>query len=170
MFIQTGDTQLLTVSFGQSQQTILALGGWAGSWELWQGPFAHLSRTWRTVAFDHRGTGATIAPLESITVENMVADVLTAYVAKDLALAEELRLRDEDVDHIHNTLFRELLTYMMEQPSNITPCMHLLFIAKNLERMGDHVTAIAEQINYAVTGVLPEDDRPKADKTSQMIS
>ncbi len=81
MFIQTGDTQLLTVSFGQSQQTILALGGWAGSWELWQGPFAHLSRTWRTVAFDHRGTGATIAPLESITVENMVADVFTVMHA-----------------------------------------------------------------------------------------
>ena len=103
-------------------------------------------------------------------VQQMVADVLNAYLAKDLALAEEVRQRDEDVDHIHNTLFRELLTYMMEEPRNITPCMHMLFIAKNLERMGDHVTGIAEQIYYAETGAMIEDDRPKADNTSQLSS
>ncbi|EFL87747.1 phosphate signaling complex protein PhoU [Ahrensia sp. R2A130] len=101
-------------------------------------------------------------------VQQMVADVLNAYVAKDLAMADELILRDEEVDQIHNTLFRELLTYMLEEPRNITPCMHLLFIAKNLERMGDHVTAIAEQIHYVVTGAMPTDDRPKADQTSVM--
>ena len=65
-------------------------------------------------------------------------------------------------------LFRELLTYMMEDPRHITPCMHLLFIAKNLERMGDHVTAVAEQIHYLVTGEMPEDPRPKSDITSQI--
>ncbi|MFK7901853.1 MAG: phosphate signaling complex protein PhoU [Nitratireductor sp.] len=102
-------------------------------------------------------------------VAKMVSDVLNAYVAKDLAMAEELRLRDEDVDHMHNTLFRELLTYMMEDPRNITACMHMLFIAKNLERMGDHATSIAEQIHYVVTGSLPVDSRPKGDKTSQMV-
>lgn len=101
-------------------------------------------------------------------VQQMVADVLNAYVAKDVAMADELILRDEEVDQIHNTLFRELLTYMLEEPRNITPCMHLLFIAKNLERMGDHVTAIAEQIHYVVTGAVPTDDRPKADETSVM--
>ena len=101
-------------------------------------------------------------------VQQMVADVLNAYVAKDVAMADELILRDEEVDQIHNTLFRELLTYMLEDPRNITPCMHLLFIAKNLERMGDHVTAIAEQIHYVVTGAVPPDDRPKADETSVM--
>jgi phosphate transport system protein len=101
-------------------------------------------------------------------VQKMVADVLDAYLRRDLAMAEELRLRDEEVDHMHNSLFRELLTYMMENPRNITPCMHLLFIAKNLERMGDHTTAIAEQVHYLVTGSLPTESRPKADKTSQM--
>ncbi len=102
-------------------------------------------------------------------VQKMVADVLNAYIRKDLAMADEIRLRDEEVDYIHNTLFRELLTYMMENPSNITLCMHLLFIARNLERMGDHATGIAEQVHYVVTGSVPEENRPKADKTSQMI-
>ena len=101
-------------------------------------------------------------------VQSMVADVLNAYVAKDVKMADELLLRDEEVDHIHNTLFRELLTYMMEAPHYITPGMHMLFVAKNLERMGDHVTAIAEQIHYVVTGSIPEDDRPKSDVTSQI--
>ena len=67
---------------------------------------------------------------------------------------------------MYNALFRQLLTHMMEDPSNITACMHLHFIAKNVERMGDHVTSIAEQVIYLVTGHLPDDARPKQDKTS----
>ncbi|MEP4291828.1 MAG: phosphate uptake regulator PhoU, partial [Rhizobiaceae bacterium] len=102
-------------------------------------------------------------------VQQMVNDALNAFVGKDVAMAEELIIRDEEVDHMHNTLFRELLTYMMEDPRYITTCMHLLFIAKNIERMGDHTTAVAEQIHYVVTGQVPEDDRPKSDITSQMI-
>ncbi len=113
------------------------------------------------------GAGKTIRRMGDM-VQKMVGDVLDAYIKKDLAMADELRLRDEDVDHLHNTLFRELLTYMMENPRNITPCMHMLFIAKNLERIGDHSTAIAEQIHYVVTGCLPQEKRPKADLTSQM--
>lgn len=101
-------------------------------------------------------------------VQVMVADVLNAYVAKDVKMADELLLRDEEVDHMHNTLFRELLTYMMEAPHFITPGMHMLFVAKNLERMGDHVTGIAEQIHYVATGSIPDDDRPKSDLTSQI--
>lgn len=96
-------------------------------------------------------------------VRGMVSDVLDAFVKRDLEMANELRLRDQEVDLMHNTLFRELLTFMMEDPRNITNCMHLLFIAKNLERMGDHVTGIAEQISYLVTGALPDEDRPKSD-------
>ena len=92
-----------------------------------------------------------------------VGDVLDAFVKRDTDMAEELRRRDEEVDHMHNTLFRELLTHMMEDPRNISASMHLLFIAKNLERMGDHVTGIAEQITYLVTGALPDEDRPKSD-------
>ena len=102
-------------------------------------------------------------------VQRMVNDVLNAYVSKDLDMASELITRDEEVDLMHNTLFRELLTYMMEDPRNITTCMHLLFIAKNIERMGDHTTAVAEQIHYVVTGEVPEDDRPKSDITSQIM-
>ena len=102
-------------------------------------------------------------------VQQMVNDVLNAYIAKDLAMVDEQIARDEEVDHMHNTLFRELLTYMMEDPRNITACMHLLFIAKNIERMGDHTTAVAEQIHYVVTGEVPEDERPKSDMTSQMV-
>ena len=102
-------------------------------------------------------------------VQRMIQDALNAYVAKDLAMVDELIARDEEVDHMHNTLFRELLTYMMEDPRHITSCMHLLFIAKNIERMGDHTTAVAEQIHYVVTGEMPEEDRPKSDLTSQMV-
>ncbi len=75
MFLSYNSAQLYTVEFGSGPRTILAQGGWTGSWELWAGPFQSLSKTWRTVAYDHRGTGATIAPLESITVENMMADL-----------------------------------------------------------------------------------------------
>ena len=102
-------------------------------------------------------------------VQLMLADVLNAYVAKDVKMADELLMRDEEVDHMHNTVFRELLTYMMENPPFISQGMHLLFVGKNLERMGDHITAVAEQIHYAATGSVPEDDRPKSDQTSQLL-
>lgn len=99
-------------------------------------------------------------------VRQMVKDVLDAYLSRDLASADEVRLRDEDVDQVHNNLFRSLLTYMLEDPRNITPCMHLLFIAKNVERMGDHTTSIAEQVHFLITGEMPDDERPKSDTTS----
>jgi phosphate transport system protein len=71
-----------------------------------------------------------------------------------------------DVDQMYNALFRNFLTFMMEDPRNITACMHLHFIAKNIERMGDHVTNIAEQVIYLVEGEMPADDRPKRDRTA----
>ena len=104
-----------------------------------------------------------------IMVRQMVKDALDAYIARDVASAEEVRLRDEEVDQVHNNLFRALLTYMMEDPRNITPCMHLLFIAKNVERMGDHTTSIAEQIHFFVAGAMPDEDRPKGDVTSTTL-
>lgn len=99
-------------------------------------------------------------------VEAMLKDALDAYIQRDTALAADVIARDEDVDQIYNALFRELLTFMMEDPRNITACMHLHFIAKNTERMGDHVTSIAEQVTYLVTGRQPDEPRPKADITS----
>ena len=75
MFIPHNNAQLYTVEFGNGPRTLVAHGGWTGSWELWTEPFMQLSKSWRTVAYDHRGTGATIAPVESISVENLVADL-----------------------------------------------------------------------------------------------
>lgn len=98
-------------------------------------------------------------------VELMLKDVLDAYLQRDADLADQVRQRDHDVDQMYNALFREFLTFMMEDPRNITSCMHLHFIAKNIERMGDHVTSIADQVIYLSTGVMPEESRPKGDRT-----
>ena len=100
------------------------------------------------------------------SVEGMLKDSLDAYIQRDAELALDVIARDEDVDQMYNALFRQFLTHMLEDPRNITACMHLHFIAKNTERMGDHVTAIAEQVVYLVTGQHPEEKRPKADVTS----
>jgi phosphate transport system protein len=99
-------------------------------------------------------------------VEGMLNDVLDAFLKRDVAKAEEIIARDAEIDEIYNALFRSFLTYMMEDPRNITATMHLHFIAKNLERMGDHVTGIAEELIYMVTGTRPSDPRPKGDATS----
>jgi phosphate transport system protein len=99
-------------------------------------------------------------------VEMMLKDALDAYIQRDAELATDVITRDHEVDQMYNALFREFLTFMAEDPRNITACMHLHFIAKNIERMGDHVTSIAEQVVYLVTGSRPEDARPKADVTS----
>ena len=96
----------------------------------------------------------------------MLNDALDAYIRRDVKLAEDVRQRDRDIDQMYNSIFREFLTHMMEDPRNIGPCMHLHFIAKNIERVGDHATAVAEQVIYLVTGSLPGDERPKADGMS----
>jgi phosphate transport system protein len=101
-------------------------------------------------------------------VQSMITRVLDAYNSRDLELAEEIRQEDEHVDRMHNTLFRELLTYMMEDVRNISGCMHLLFVAKNIERMGDHAAEIAQEIIYSISGEWPEDKRPKGDRTSRI--
>jgi phosphate transport system protein len=99
-------------------------------------------------------------------VQVLLSDALDAYIRRDAALAADVRLRDRDVDQMYNALFREFVTYMMEDSRNITPTMHLHFIAKNIERVGDHATGIAEQVIYLVTGQIPGDERPKGDTSS----
>lgn len=99
-------------------------------------------------------------------VEEMLKDALDAYIQRDVDLAMDVINRDEDVDQMYNALFREFLVFMLEDQRNITACMHLHFIAKNVERMGDLVTSIAEQVVYLVTGHTPDKERPKADDTS----
>ncbi len=102
-------------------------------------------------------------------VHSMIKSALDAYNKMDADVAILVREQDENIDQMHNTLFRELLTYMIEDVRNISGCMHLLFIAKNIERMGDHVADIAQEIIFMVTGEWPQDKRPKGDKTSKII-
>ncbi|MGD9865524.1 MAG: phosphate signaling complex protein PhoU [Pseudodonghicola sp.] len=102
-------------------------------------------------------------------VELMLKDALDAYIQRDVELARDVIERDREVDQMYNALFREFLTFMMEDPRSITACMHLHFIAKNTERMGDHVTGIAEQVVYLVTGERPDEARSKADDTSVSV-
>jgi phosphate transport system protein len=92
--------------------------------------------------------------------------VLDAYGARDAERAMDVWRRDGEVDSMYTSLFRELLTYMMEDPRHITLCIHLLFAAKNIERIGDHATNIAETIYYLVLGEVLTDERPKVDTTS----
>ena len=95
--------------------------------------------------------------------------MLDAFAARDAEKAMKVWRDDEKIDALYNSVFRELLTYMMEDPRNIGLCAHLLFIAKNVERIGDHTTNIAETVNYLARGELPAGERPKNDNTSSTL-
>jgi phosphate transport system protein len=99
-------------------------------------------------------------------VMEQLKDVLDAYAQQDLERATDVWQRDGQIDALYTSLFRELLTYMMEDPRNISFCAHLLFCAKNIERIGDHTTNIAETIHYLVTGQNLTAERPKGDHTT----
>ncbi|SEW17223.1 phosphate uptake regulator, PhoU [Aliiroseovarius sediminilitoris] len=101
--------------------------------------------------------------------QSMLTDALDAYIRRDADLAHDVRQRDLEIDQMYNALFREFLTFMMEDPRNISSCMHLHFIAKNIERMGDHVTSIADQVIYLVTGEMPDEARPKGNAPNYEI-
>lgn len=96
-------------------------------------------------------------------------DVIAAYVARDADKALEIWRSDANIDALHNSLFRELLTYMMEDPRKIGSTAHLLFGAKNIERVGDHTTNIAESVHYMVRGANITEARPKEDQTSTSL-
>jgi phosphate transport system protein len=100
---------------------------------------------------------------------SQLKDVLDAYAERDADKAIAVWNRDERIDAMYNSLFRELLTYMMEDPRNIGLCTHLLFAAKNIERVGDHTTNIAEDVHYMVRGVPLAEDRPKGDDTASTL-
>lgn len=102
-------------------------------------------------------------------VQDMITSIMQAYKTQDTELAIKVRAQDENVDTSHNALFREMLTYMMEDLRNISGCMHVMFMAKNIERMGDNVADIAKELIYMNTGDWPEGKRTKSDKTSKMI-
>ena len=94
-------------------------------------------------------------------VQHILKEVLDAYVEQDVERATKVWTQDEEVDEMYTGLFRELITYMMEDARNITACIHLMFIAKNIERIGDHATNIAETIHFLVNGVPIREARPK---------
>ncbi|CAN5165601.1 phosphate signaling complex protein PhoU [soil metagenome] len=114
------------------------------------------------------GAARLVAGVEHIAELSLtqLKNVLDAFAARDLAAAHAVWERDEEIDAVYTSLFRELLTYMMEDPRNITFCTHLLFCAKNLERIGDHATNIAETLHYLITGAVLADERPKNDTSS----
>lgn len=95
-----------------------------------------------------------------------IKQVLDAYAARDVSNALVVWKSDEEIDAMCTSLFRELLTYMMEDPRNISFCIHLMFCAKNIERMGDHATNIAETVHYMIEGFPIAEQRPKGDTTS----
>jgi phosphate transport system protein len=94
-------------------------------------------------------------------VRTALKDVLDAFAEEDVVKAHDVWQRDEEIDQVYTGLFRELLTYMMEDPRNITACTHLLFMAKNIERAGDHITNIAELVSFRKTGKTFAEVRPK---------
>jgi phosphate transport system protein len=102
-------------------------------------------------------------------VQGQLKSIIDALGANDTDMAVEVWRSDQVVDDIYNAIFRELITYMMEDPRNITPCTHLLFIAKNLERIGDHATNIAENLYYAVKGETLPESRPKGDTSAYAV-
>lgn len=99
-------------------------------------------------------------------VLRQLQDVLNSFASRDSAEAINIWGRDEEIDSMYTSLFREVLTYMMEDPGMMGFCIHLLFCAKNIERMGDHATNIAEAVYYMVEGQILQDERRKADGTS----
>lgn len=111
--------------------------------------------------------GRGVEHMSDIALEQLKA-VLDAFTSQDLSAALDVRNRDDEIDAIYTSIFRELLTYMMENPRNITFCTHLLFCAKNIERIGDHATNIAESIHYVVTGEQPAEARVKSDNTAYL--
>ncbi len=122
----------------------------------------------RTLAVDEplpRSVNAGMNRMAELALEQL-SDVLDAYARLDVDKAQDVWVKDSRIDALYNSVFRELLTYMMEDARTIGMCTHLLFGAKNIERIGDHTTNIAENIHYLITGGAPKGERPKEDATS----
>jgi len=111
-------------------------------------------------AKQHKLEPVSLLPTMGQVAAEMVHDVLNAFAARDADLALAVVERDQVVDDFYDSVFRTLVTYMVENPKTISECAHLLFIAKNIERIGDHATNVAEMVYYAATGqTLPERER-----------
>lgn len=111
-----------------------------------------------------------IIPRMAALVRAMLTDVINSYVERDAEQARLIRARDKDVDDLYTSVFRALLAHMTEHPDAITPCAHLMFITKNIERIGDHITNMAEIVYYRVEGRNLDPDRPKSDAASYVTA
>ena len=125
----------------------------------------------RVASVDGRQPNSLFRGIEALAdlALTQLKEVLDVYASRSVERIGFVRDRDDQIDAMYTSLFRELLTYMMEDPRNITPCTHLLFCAKNIERIGDHATNIAETIYYIVTGDQMPPERPKGDKTDKVV-
>jgi phosphate transport system protein len=125
----------------------------------------------RSIVLSQFSTPFSLAGLAHMAtlVQQQLKSIIDALGDNDADKAVEVWRSDQVVDDIYNAIFRELITYMMEDPRNITPCTHLLFIAKNLERIGDHATNIAENLYYAVKGESLPESRPKGDTSAYAV-
>lgn len=110
-----------------------------------------------------------LSALSDLALEQLKA-VLDAYATRSAEKIVAVRDRDEEIDAMYTSLFREMLTYMMEDPRNITPCTHLIFCAKNIERIGDHATNIAETVYHIITGQVLPLERPKEDRSHNVVA
>jgi phosphate transport system protein len=111
-----------------------------------------------------------VIPRMGRLVTGMMKNVIDAYIEQDAGKALDVWHADHEVDEMYVSLFRELLTYMMEDPRRITPCTHVLFMAKNLERMGDHVTNICETIYFLVHGERFREERPRKTRSDRLLT
>lgn len=105
----------------------------------------------------------TLLPAMGEIAVEMVHDVLTAYGARDPILAQEVIVKDSKVDAFYNSIFRNLVSYMVENPATISSAAQLLFVARNIERIGDHATNVAEMVYYAATGDYPPESEERAE-------
>jgi phosphate transport system protein len=113
---------------------------------------------------------AHLIPRMGTLAQTQIRRVLDAYAQRNADKAIEVRNADEEIDEMYTSLFRELLTYMMEDPRDISACAHLLFVAKNIERIGDHATNIAEYVYFLVHGIELANARPKGDSSAMVVS
>ena len=125
----------------------------------------------RSIVLNQFSVPFSMASLASMArrVQDSLKLTIDAVGDNDANRAVEVWRSDDLVDDIYNAVFREIITYMMEDPRNITPCTHLLFVAKNLERIGDHATNVAETLHYAVTGEPIVGARPKGDTSAYAV-
>ena len=131
---------------------------------------AHVGKRAVELAQDRETPAVLVIGRMGKMVRDLLGDVLGAYARHDPELALSVWRRDQDIDQLYASFFRELLTSMAEDPKNINACMHLLFIAKYIERVGDFATNIAENVHFLVLGVMPAGKRPKAGTSDPVVA